>query len=72
LFLHGDLLGGEAENGDAAGFGADEEADAAAGATRAGVFGRMIAVVVEALGEMQDLGWAGLDAESTTFTFFGV
>ena len=36
------------------------------------VFGGMVAVVVQALGKVQDFGRAGLDAESASLTFFGV
>ena len=37
-----------------------------------GVLGGMVAVVVEALGEAQDLGRAGGHAEPATFTFLVV
>jgi hypothetical protein len=66
------LLGGESEDGDGAGFGADEEADTAPGATGATVFGGMVAVMIEALGEVQGVWRAGFHAKSTTLTFFGI
>jgi hypothetical protein len=72
LFGHVGLLGGETGDLDAAGFRADEITDGATGAAGTGVLGRMIAVVVEALGKMQDFGRAGFDTKPATLTFFCV
>jgi hypothetical protein len=73
LFRHGGLLGGgEAEDLDTAGLGTDEVADPTSGTAGAGVFGGMVAVVVQAVGKVKDFGGTGLDTESAAFAFFRV
>ena len=57
---------------DGAGLGADEEADAAAGAARAQVLGRVVAVVVQPLRQTQDLGRAGLHAEAAALALLRI
>lgn len=62
----------EAEYGDGAGLWAGEEADAAAGAPKTSVDRREIAIVIEVVVEMQDLGRTGFDAEAATLALIAV
>jgi hypothetical protein len=72
LFLHDDLLGSQPKHDDPTGLRTNEEADPASGAAGAGIFGSVIAVMIETFRQVQHLGWTGLHAKPTSLTFFGI